>query len=69
MYTPHTWTRGETITSALLNHMEAGIEAAQAAADRAGSAQETRAALDLMNTQVQAALRDLEKRLAALEAP
>lgn len=66
-YTPHTWTTGETITSALLNRIEQGIKAAQDAADRAQNAEELRAALDLMVSATQAAIRDLDKRVKALE--
>lgn len=66
-YTPHTWVRGETLYSSLLNHMELGIQAAQAAADKAQDATELRAAFDMLASQTQAAIRDLEKRLAALE--
>lgn len=66
-YTPHTWIRGETIASALLNHMEQGIQAAQEAANKAQDAQELRAAFDMLADQTRAAIRDLDKRLSALE--
>lgn len=66
-YTPHAWIRGETIASALLNHMEQGIQAAQEAADKAQDAQELRAAFDMLANQTRAAIRDLDKRLSALE--
>jgi len=66
-YDPHSWTRGETISSALLNHMEQGIAAAQAAADRAQDARELRAAFDLLAGQVRAEIRALDARLNQLE--
>jgi len=66
-YTPHTWTSHETIATSLMNHIEQGIQAAQAAADKAQDATELRAAFDLLASQTRAAIRDLEKRLAALE--
>lgn len=66
-YTPHTWTRKETIASSLLNNMEQGIAAAQEAADKAQSASDLRAAFDMLSSQTRAAIRDLDKRLTALE--
>lgn len=66
-YSPHTWTTGETISSSLLNHIELGIEAAQAAADRAQDARELRAAFDMLAGQTQAAIRELDRRVKALE--
>jgi hypothetical protein len=66
-YVPHTWIRGETIAATLLNHMEQGIQAAQEAANKAQDAQEMRAAFDMLANQTRAAIRDLDKRLSALE--
>lgn len=67
-YTPHNWTRGETIASSLLNHMETGIEAAQAAADTAANAQEITTLMNYIATQNQALIRAMESRITALEA-
>lgn len=66
-YTPHTWTTRETIATTLLNHMEQGIQAAQAAAEKAQDAQELRAAFDMLTNQTRAAIRELDERLSALE--
>lgn len=67
-YTKHTWVPRETISSARLNAMEDGIEAAHALAENAQDAQELWAAFGLLETQAMAAIRDLDARLAALEA-
>ena len=66
-YTPHTWKKKEVIASELLNEMEQGIAAAQEAADKAQSASELRVAFDMLSSQTGAAIRDLDKRLTALE--
>ena len=66
-YTPHTWTSHELIAASLLNNMEQGIKTAQDTANKAMDAQELRAAFDMLAETMQAAIRDLDKRLAALE--
>lgn len=68
-YTPHSWTSHELITSALLNNMEQGIKTAQDTANKAADAQELRAAFDMLAETMQAAIRNLDKRLSALETP
>jgi len=67
-YNKHTWVSKERITAALLNNMEAGIEAAHKAAAEAKDAVELRAAFDLMSSRMQEAIRDFERRISALEA-
>ena len=66
-YTPHTWTSHELIPATLLNNMEQGIKTAQDTANKAEAAQELRVAFDMLAETMQAAIRDLDKRLAALE--
>ena len=66
-YPPYAWVPHEEIKSSLLNHMEQGIQAAQETADKAQYATELRAAFDMLAGQVRAAIRDLDKRLSALE--
>ena len=68
-YTPHSWTSHELITAALLNNMEQGIKTAQDTANKAADAQELRVAFDMLAETMQAAIRNLDKRLSALETP
>lgn len=67
-YNAHTWVRGETISSALLNNMEQGIKAAQDLAEKANDAAELRAAFNMLASQTRAMVRELEERITALES-
>lgn len=66
-YVPHVWTKKETIASSLLNNMEQGIADAHEAAAKAQNATELRLAFDMLYSQTRAAIRELDKRLTALE--
>ncbi len=66
-YDPHAWSSHELIAATLLNHMEQGIKTAQDTANKAMEAQELRAAFDMLAETTQASIRELYKRLEALE--
>lgn len=66
-YTRHIWTVKEKIASAKLNHIEEGVETAQETANKTLPLLELRAAYDALLIETRAKLRDLEKRIEALE--
>ena len=66
-YPAHNWGYKELIDHDLLNNMEQGIAEAHEKAERAQDAEELRAALDMLASQTWAAIRELDRRLTALE--
>ncbi len=66
-YPAHNWGYKEKIDHELLNNMEQGIAEAHEMAERAESAQELRTAFDMLASQTRAAIRELDRRLTALE--
>ena len=63
-YPAHNWGYKEKIDHELLNNMEQGIAEAHEMAERA---QELRTAFDMLASQTRAAIRELDRRLTALE--
>ena len=66
-YPAHNWGYKEKIDHELLNNMEQGIAEAHEMAEKAEGAQELRAAFDMLASQTRAAIRELDRRLTALE--